>query len=328
MLQSGTAFTESEGEITKIQELMYELRVGEIMTRSVITVAPGAPMKQAKDLMRSRRISGLPVVDANALCGIVSVEDVIRWLELGSVDAPVAQWMTPQVLTVRANEPAVQAINKFRTYHVGRLPVLDQDGDLVGIVTPGDIIDRVLRVLDALYREAEPRLRHERPVTDDLVSEHTTITLRYTVAPRDFDGTGLAATRIKRLLEDLRVEPQIVRRAGIAVYEAEMNLTIHATSGGKVTARVEPDLLEIEASDDGPGIADVHQAMTPGFTTAPDWIRELGFGAGMGLNNIESCADRFSLQSELGVGTTVRIAFDLRDGRQSYPSFEHKDLQS
>ena len=315
MLHQGTAFTDSESEFTKIQELMYELRVGEIMTRFVITVAPGAPMKQAKNLMRSHRISGLPVVETDELCGIVSVEDVIRWLESNPAEASVAQWMTPRVLTVRSDEPAVQAINKFRTYHVGRLPVLDRDGKLAGIVTPGDIIDRVLRVLDALYREAEPRQRHERPTMEDLISDHTTITLRYRVAPKDFEGTGLAATRIKRLLEDLRVNPKTVRRAGIAVYEAEMNLTIHATNGGKVVAQLEPDLLQIEASDDGPGIADLHQAMTPGYTTAPDWIRELGFGAGMGLNNIESCADRFSIQSELGVGTTLRIAFDLRGER-------------
>ena len=311
-MQSGTAFTDSETELTKIQELMYELRVGEIMTRPVITVAPGATMRNAKDLMRTHRISGLPVVEANELCGIVSVEDVIRWLELSPIESTVAQWMTPRVLTVRSNEPAVQAMNKFRTYHVGRLPVLDREGGLAGIVTPGDIIDRVLRVLDALYREAEPRQRHDRPVMEDLVSDHTTVMLRFTVTPNDFEGTGLAATRIKRLLEDLRVEPQIVRRAGIAVYEAEMNLTIHAVHGGRVVARVEPDLLEIEASDDGPGIADLHQALTPGFSTAPDWIRELGFGAGMGLNNIESCADRFSIQSEPGCGTTLSITFDLR----------------
>ena len=252
-MQPGTAFTDSATELTKIQELMYELRVGEIMTRPVITVTPDAAMRRAKDLMRSHRISGLPVVEADELRGIVSVEDVIRWLELSPIEATVAQWMTPRVLTVRSNEPAVQAINKFRTYHVGRLPVLDQEGRLAGIVTPGDIIDRVLRVLDALYREAEPRQHHERPAIEDLVSEHTTVTLRYTVAPNDFEGTGLAATRIKRLLEGLRVEPQIVRRAGIAVYEAEMNLTIHAINGGRVVARVEPDLLEIEASDDGPG---------------------------------------------------------------------------
>ena len=319
MLQPGTAFTDSEAELTKIQELMYELRVSEIMTRPVISVSPSASMREAKDLMRSRRISGLPVVDAEQLCGIVSVEDVIRWLELSPIEATVAQWMTPRVLTVRSNEPAVQAMNKFRTYHVGRLPVVDHEGRLAGIVTPGDIIDRVLRVLDALYSESEPRQRNERPAIDDLVSELTTVTLRYTVAPKDFEGTGLAATRIKRILEGLRVEPQIVRRVGIAVYEAEMNLTIHATKGGRVVAHVDPDLLEIEASDDGPGVADVEQAMTPGFSTAPDWIREMGFGAGMGLNNIQSCADRFSIRSEPGGGTTLRIAFDLLGKRAATP---------
>lgn len=320
MAQAGTAFTDSEAELTKIQELMYELRVGEIMTRPVVTVLPTASMKQAKELMRSRRISGLPVVDGDQIRGIVSVEDVIRWLEESPFDDAVGSWMTKQVLSVREYEPAVQAINKFRTYRVGRLPVVDKDGGLAGIVTPGDIIDRVLRVLDALYREAEPRQRHERLVMDELVSEHTTVTLRYNVAPRDFEGTGLAATRIKRILEGLRVNPQIVRRAGIAVYEAEMNLTIHSSNGGTVLARLEPDQLVIEVSDDGPGISDLDLAMRPGFSTAPDWIRELGFGAGMGLNNIKTCADRFSVESAVGDGTKLEIAFQLRGACEPEPA--------
>ncbi len=320
MAQAGTAFTDSETELTKIQELMYELRVGEIMTRPVVTVSPTASMKQAKELMRSRRISGLPVVDGDQIRGIVSVEDVIRWLEESPFDDAVGSWMTKQVLSVREYEPAVQAINKFRTYRVGRLPVVDKDGGLAGIVTPGDIIDRVLRVLDALYREAEPRQRHERLVMDELVSEHTTVTLRYNVAPRDFEGTGLAATRIKRILEGLRVNPQIVRRAGIAVYEAEMNLTIHSSNGGTVLARLEPDQLVIEVSDDGPGISDLDLAMRPGFSTAPDWIRELGFGAGMGLNNIKTCADRFSVESAVGDGTKLEIAFQLRGACEPEPA--------
>jgi CBS domain-containing protein len=319
MYQATTQFTDYEAELTKIQELMYELRVSEIMTTPVITVSPSASMKSAKETMRARRISGLPVTEGEELRGIVSVEDVIRWLELRPVEATVSEWMTTRVLTVRASEPAVQAINKFRTYHVGRLPVMDNGGRLVGIVTPGDIVDRVLRVLDALYREAEPRRRHERPVVEDFVSDRTTVTLRYTVAPRDFDGTGLAATRIKRILEALRVEPQMVRRAGIAAYEAEMNLTLHATNGGKVVARVEPELLVLDVSDDGPGIASIEQAMTPGYSTAPDWIRELGFGAGMGLNNIGNCADRFTIESEPGLGTKLHIEFDLKNKKSEEP---------
>lgn len=317
MSGANTAFTEADSEITKIQELMYELRVAEIMTRPVLTVAPGSSMADAKEMMRSHRVSGLPVTDSERLVGIVSVEDVIRWLEQGPRSAPVADWMTPRVTSVHSNEPAIQAINKFRTYHVGRLPVLDRDEQLVGIVTPGDVIDRVVRVLDALYEEAAPRSRFERPVIDELASEATTVTVRYSVAPLDFDRTGLAATRIKRLLEALKVDSRIVRRAGISAYEAEMNLTIHSTRGGRIVATISPDRLEIEATDDGPGIADVDQALRPGYSTAPDWIRELGFGAGMGLNNIKGCAEKFSIESTEGVGTKLLIRFDLAGGEKS-----------
>ncbi len=223
----------------------------------------------------------------------------------------VSTWMTTKVVSVHSNEPAVQAINKFRTYHVGRLPVLDRHDQLIGIVTPGDVVERVLRVLDDLYREAEPRMRHERSVCEELMSDRTTVILRFVVPTLDFDHTGVAATRIKRLLDTLHVDPQIVRRAGIAAYEAEMNLTIHATSGGQIIARVEPHQIEIEAVDEGPGISNLDEAMTPGYSTAPDWIRELGFGAGMGLNNIRSCADGFRIESEIGKGTRVLMSFHL-----------------
>lgn len=298
-------------EITKIQELMYELRVEEIMTRSVITVAPGASMRQAKELMRFRRISGLPVVDGDVLAGIVSVEDVIRWLELGATDASVSDWMTREVYTVRSDDAAVQAINRFATFKVGRLPVVDRSGRLVGIVTPGDIMNKVVRILDALYREEEMYRHRGRHGLDELVSDETTLVLRYKVAAGDLDNAGTAATRVKRVLDGLGFDPRLVRRVGVAAYEAEMNLAIHTDRGGWIRAEIGPGMVVIESSDDGPGIQDLEAALTPGFTTAPDWIRELGFGAGMGLNNIKNCADRFSIESEVGKGTSLWVAIEV-----------------
>ena len=86
-----------------------------------------------------------------------------------------------------------------------------------------------------------------------------------------------------------------MRRVAIVSYEAEMNIVIHSTSGGNLVAEINPDLIAILAYDTGPGIPDVDQAMQAGFSTAPDWIREMGFGAGMGLVNIKSCADQMFL---------------------------------
>ncbi|MGE5620133.1 MAG: CBS domain-containing protein [Sphingomonadaceae bacterium] len=302
----------SESELTKIQELMYELRVEEIMTRPVFTIRPDVSMRQAKEVMRFRRISGLPVVEGSAMVGIVSVEDVIRWLEHGARDAAVRDWMTTRVYTVRSHEPAVQAINRFSSYKVGRLPVLDRQGELVGIVTPGDVINQVLRILDTLYREQESHRPRVGCTLRDLVSDTTTVTLRFEVPAGDFQRAGAAATRVKRILDGLGVDPAIVRRAGIAAYEAEMNLVMHTSHGGRLVVEIDPQRLLVQAQDDGPGIESVEQALTPGFSTAPDWIRELGFGAGMGLDNIRRCADHFSIESEVGRGTTVRatIAVD------------------
>ncbi len=299
-------------EATKIQELMYELRVDEIMTRMPITVPADASMRQAKELMRFRRISGVPVVEGDALVGIVSVEDVIRWLELGAADSTVGDWMTRDLFTVRDDEAAIQAISRFASCKVGRLPVVDQSGSLVGIVTPGDIMNRVVRVLDSMYREAEKQRPKNHTHLDELVSDDTTIVLRCQVASADFVRAGSAATRIKRVLDGLGIDPQVVRRVGIATYEAEMNLAIHADRGGHITARIDPtSRVSIETRDDGPGIPDVEAALTPGYSTAPDWVRALGFGAGMGLSNIRNCADRFSIESKAGEGTLLQISIDI-----------------
>jgi anti-sigma regulatory factor (Ser/Thr protein kinase) len=90
-----------------------------------------------------------------------------------------------------------------------------------------------------------------------------------------------------------------------------MNLVLHTTEGGKIRAHVSPDTIRIDISDRGPGIPDVEQAMQPGYSTAPEWIREMGFGAGMGLSNIKDCADEMSLRSKMGKGTHLRLVFRL-----------------
>jgi serine/threonine-protein kinase RsbT len=91
-----------------------------------------------------------------------------------------------------------------------------------------------------------------------------------------------------------------------------MNLIIHADEGGELIAEMQPEVIRIKAIDQGPGIPDVEQAMSSGFSTAPNWIRELGFGAGMGLMNIKKCADSLKLESAVGVGTQLEIVIYLR----------------
>ena len=314
MKASGTVPV-TEEEFTKIQELLFELLISEVMTSPVVTVFPDQPMSWAKETMRLRRFSGLPVVSEGRMVGIVSIEDVVRWLEQGTVDGPIRAWMTETVHCVSRDEPAIAAITKFGQTRVGRLPVVDDDGRLVGIITPGDVSGRLLRLLDRRYREEETTQARVGAGLQEFLPTGAVLELRYPVARGDFERAGSAATGIKRVLSRLRVDPAIVRRAGIVAYEAEMNLAIHADCGGVLSAEVLVDRLLVIASDDGPGIADIEQAMSEGFSTAPEWIRALGFGAGMGLSNMKRCADRFSLDSNAGRGTTVRIELDVPPSR-------------
>lgn len=130
------------------------------------------------------------------------------------------------------------------------------------------------------------------------------LTLVCDVAGRDFFAAGEAAARIKRTLQQIGMGPGVVRRATIVAYEAEMNIVIHARHG-TLTAIIRPDRVELVAADEGPGIPDVDLAMTEGFSTAPDEIRELGFGAGMGLPNIQRNSDQLKIDTVVGHGTTV-----------------------
>ncbi len=122
----------------------------------------------------------------------------------------------------------------------------------------------------------------------------------------------------------------VIRRVAISAYEAEMNLIIHADDGGELAAELQPEVIRVTTIDDGPGIPNVDQAMSPGFSTAPNWIRELGFGAGMGLMNIKRCCDSMKLESTVGEGTRLEIVVNLRQesGEQPTPDEERRPQPS
>ena len=132
----------------------------------------------------------------------------------------------------------------------------------------------------------------------------------YSVQAGDFTSIGEASTKFRATLKMLGIPSEVVRRAAVVAYEAEMNAMIHA-GGGTLRMTVASDHLEIMAADQGPGIPDVALAMQEGYSTASDEIRELGFGAGMGLPNIERNSDGMNIETEVGIGTilTARINF-------------------
>jgi CBS domain-containing protein/anti-sigma regulatory factor (Ser/Thr protein kinase) len=299
-------------EITKVQELIYTTRVENVMARNVVVLNPTMSMSEVKDLMRSKRISGAPVLDGDSMIGIVSMTDVLDVTEKGKLDESVVRHMTTRVKTILKDASALEAVNNLDREGFGRLPVVDKDGKLVGIVTTGTIVRALLREMDISFQKKEAeRLQsyRARHIFEDIESDETSVILRFTVSERDFDNAGKASSAIKKSLQRLGVVPPIVRRVSVAVYEAEMNLVIHTDVGGVITVDVRRDRLKISAVDHGPGIEDLKKVLQPGYSTAPQWIRDMGFGAGMGLANIRRCADMMKLLSGPGGGTRLDIEF-------------------
>jgi len=298
------------GGLGKVQELIREIRVGRVMTTSLFTVAPDALMSELKELMRGHHISGVPVVENGALAGIVSIEDLIHALEAAKLDSPVCDFMTSSNLIVaRATEPIMEAVRRFEATKIGRMPVLDTQGKLVGILTRGDIIEALLTALQEVYGEAERIQDHPDYFFEALESDSTSLVLRYNVKHLDFARGGDASAKIKQALLRIGALPVLARRVAIATYEAEINLIIHTDNGGTITADIKPYEISVLAEDRGPGIEDVELARQPGFSTATSEVREMGFGAGMGLVNIDRCTDDMSIWSALGIGTRLQMIF-------------------
>ncbi|WP_371368520.1 Anti-sigma F factor [Sporomusa rhizae] len=132
------------------------------------------------------------------------------------------------------------------------------------------------------------------------------IVLKFELQGADFNSAGEASSKIKRTLQQLGVRPDIIRRIAISAYEAEMNVIIHAYHGN-ILAQIFPDRTELKVEDEGPGIPDINLAMKEGYSTAPDHIREMGFGAGMGLPNIVRCTDKFDIKTVTGTGTKLSM---------------------
>lgn len=135
---------------------------------------------------------------------------------------------------------------------------------------------------------------------------NTVIVKDYIIPADDFAVAGEASSSVRKLLTHLGVSPNAVKRTSIAMYEAEINAVIHG-HGGKAHVEIDENKIFIRISDEGPGIADLELAMQEGYSTAPDSIREMGFGAGMGLSNIKKNSDILNIDTEVNRGTIVDI---------------------
>lgn len=300
--------------MTKTQEMVYELTVGEVMPPTMVTVAPEQTMAELRVLLRDNRLSGTPVVENGKLVGMISIEDLINALTDNAINAPIRERMKTKLECLYADELLVHCIAKFSKFGYRRYPVLNRDNELVGIVTKGSIVEGLLKKLEVEYEQSESTaaVTRQRPTMrkffEDVTADEISFAFKYNVIGQTLKDAGKAASELKNALKKLGVCPPLLRRIGVATYEAEINIASY-TPGGVIRAQVEKWGVTVEAIDTGPGIPDVEKALQPGFSTAPDWVRELGFGAGMGLVNMKKCADEMNLVSSVPAGTHLTMQF-------------------
>lgn len=284
-----------------IEKLAIDLTINDIITGDVITLNPDHKVKNAKEIMRLRKISGIPIINDNKkLLGIISIDDIITALEEDKLEESLSNLMSRDLITITLEAPITDALSKFKKYQYGRLPVVDSKNKLQGIITPGDITSKLLEELE------------KRELTEEEQNEsgEEELQVKIEVEGGDFKNSGKASTKIKKLLKQLNVPAASIRKAAVVAYEAEMNVVIHAKRG-QVRAEVTPEKIDIVVVDEGSGIEDIDLAMEPGYSTASDHIRELGFGAGMGLANIQRWSDELNIESEVGVGTKLEATIYL-----------------
>jgi len=282
-----------------VLELIYQLKIKDVMATNIIIGNKKQTMRQVQVLMRDNQISGVPIVEEGRLVGLVTLNDVITALDKGHIDRPVEERMTKNVISLQDDMPLSFAISYLNKYRYGRFPVLNKDHDLVGILSSSDVIRSLLVEMNREVQRLE-KLNKDMDGFCPQCSE-----MEYSIPHYDFEIAGKASTEIKKALKQRNYDPKIIRRIAIASYELEINLVVHS-DGGNIHCSIQPDKVIITASDTGPGIEDVNLALQEGWSTANDYIRSLGFGAGMGLANTKRVSDEFSIKSAKGSGTTVR----------------------
>lgn len=288
-------------------ELIQRLKVRDVMTRELVCLERNIPLWEAQRLMKEKHISGIPVAEDGRLFGLISTDDIILAIEGGYIAQPCGHYMTTKLVVLEDDMPLSFAIQYFDRFHFGRFPVLNRERALVGIICQRDIN----RALLAELSEEFNRMEKSSARTMQQALDTSTYMLRdFPVAKYDFENVGKAANAIQAAMVERQFPAKVVRRVGVAAFELETNLCVHS-EGGILSWQINNGRSEVVAKDQGPGIEDVAWACRDGTTTANEWIRSLGFGAGLGLLNVKRVSDEFEITSTVGVGTTVRSVVNI-----------------
>jgi CBS domain-containing protein/anti-sigma regulatory factor (Ser/Thr protein kinase) len=282
-----------------VLELIYQLKIKDVMHTAVVTGKKTDSMRHIQALMRENYITGVPITEDGRLVGIVSIDDLVVALDAGYIDCTAEERMTRHVIVLEDDMPLSFAISYLNKYRYGRYPVVNKKNELVGILASKDVVGTLLVEMNREVLRLEKLHQNAASIPERYANMEFT-TIRY-----DFELAGHASTEIKKALKQRNIDPKIIRRVAIASYELEINQVVHS-NGGVMCCAIHPDKIVIVAADTGPGIEDITLALTEGWSTANEWIRSLGFGAGMGLANTKRVSDEFSIESTPGKGTTVR----------------------
>jgi CBS domain-containing protein len=297
-------------------ELMYRMKVRDVMTTDLHKGSLKSTLAELQEVMRDNNITGIPIAEHGRLYGIISMDDIIKALQMGWMNDKAENRMTKNVISLEDDMPLSFAINYMEKYHFGRFPVLTKTGQLVGILTSRDIIVHLLIAMNKELEALESKMEKKQSI-----DTNATIFREYTTRKFDFENAGKASTEIKKILMDKGLGPKLARRVAVASYELEMNQVCHS-NGGTLSFKLTDGCAEILAQDTGPGIEDLDAALEEGWSTANEWVRSLGFGAGMGLPNTKRVSDEFTITSS-PAGTRVETRFRLTEH-----STEHKGCDS
>jgi len=285
-----------------VLELIHQLKVKDVMTTAVLTATKNQTLRHIQALLRENHVTGIPIVEDEHLVGMISIADIITALDKGFIDLPVEEKMTKDVISLQDDMPLSFAISCLNKYHYGRYPVLNKEKKLVGIISSSDVIRTLLIEMN---REV---LKLEKNQKSQEITGHSPFAeMEFTTAHYNFEVAGRASTEIKKALKQRNFDPKLIRRVAIACYELEINQVVHS-DGGTIHCSIQPDKVVVTAADTGPGIEDVSLALKEGWSTANEYVRSLGWGAGMGLANTKRVSDEFTIESVVGKGTTVRSA--------------------
>lgn len=291
-----------------IMGLIYSMRVRDVMSKNLVVAAPQDKLSRIKQLMKERNITGVPIARERRLVGVVSMHDIFMAMDAGHMEEPAEKHMAKKIIMLEEDMPLAFAISYFNKFKYGRFPVVDKYNLLVGIVTSRDINVGLLQAINTEVEKLEKKL-------ESVESEDTGTTVKkvFRIHKYDFENAGKASNKIKQILVKRKLSARDIRRVAVAMYELEINITVHA-EGGRVEVLVDDDKAQIMARDHAPGIEDVQLALKKGYSTANEWIKSLGFGAGMGLFNVQRVADEFNIESALGKGTTVKAVIYFGKG--------------